>query len=297
MDQAIAKGESAVQDAIVAALAEYCYAERLRFRHTLPYSNQQGFKPGRVCADMAAVLSNNTLLILEVKAAATSAEKTVLGAFKKVEHQWKSYRFFEKELKVPVHYAFNTVETLAHATPAPFSPFMCVQTLSEIGLAKPSAVSSDGKVAEVACNLFQYIRSDKLRGSEDAAIALLGFLTAPLSNSTLVLAFAPDSGITALSAAQLGVLQRQMLETPQQIDANAFPAIAAYIQSFAVESSSTSKDEDEAKNTKKKGDELLEEFSLFVKEHFRGPRGSSKQPEAKQQPAKTIGAAKPGSKR
>lgn len=234
MEHALAKGESAVQDAIVSALAEYCYAEKLRFRHTLPYSNQQGFDPKKVCADIAAVLANAKILILEIKAASKVLPLPTLASFN--EDQWKECKQFEV-LHVPLHYAFNTVANLAHAGPAPFSPFMCVQTLTEIGLAKPSDVTKEGNVEKVVCNLFQYLRSSQPNlngaggkvGKETAALEVLRLLENPLSNSALVLAFAADASVLTLTAPQLQQLHLHMLEVKQEIDKQKFPAIAQYM--------------------------------------------------------------------
>lgn len=244
MGHALASGESAVQDAIVAALAEYCYAERLRFRHTLPYANQQGFKPGRVCADMAAVLSDGVLLILEIKAATLDARCHKLNAFKDdQENQLKHYQHFEKKLKIPVHYAFNLVDTLAQTQPGKFSPFTCIQTLTEIGLAHPRAVNASGEVKTVAYTLFQYLRKVEpdlhgLAGTSvgsDKEVAIMGLLDlfqAPISNSVFVLAFSADAGVLALDAAQLQKLHQLMHSAPQTIDSNKFPKIAKYLADF-----------------------------------------------------------------
>lgn len=306
MGHALASGESAVQDAIVAALAEYCYAERLRFRHTLPYANQQGFKPGRVCADMAAVLSDGVLLILEIKAATPDASHVKLSAFK--DDQLRLYQYFEEELNIPVHYAFNLLETLAQAKPGRFSPFTCVQTLTEIGLADPSAVSASGEVKTLAYTLFEYLRAVQPKldspagtgsgpGKEVAAMNLLGLLQAPLSNSVFVLAFSADEGILALDAAQLQELHQHMHSAPQTIDSNKFPKIAKYLADFNAAQSQQSNVKKKKADTSGKKTSMDIDLSVFVKDASVNATGTSEKRHVKHEKTLALGSSTPRPKK
>ncbi|WP_156116931.1 hypothetical protein [Massilia sp. 9096] len=236
MPDVVSKGESAVQDAIVVALAEYCYSERLRFRHTLPYANQQGFEPNKICADMVAILANSVLLVFEIKAALKFPPNAALASFKK--DQREEYLFLEEELNVPVHYAFNTVQTLAHALPGPFSAMMCAQTLTEIGLALPSLLTDAGKVKQISYTLFEYLRKSlQLRNQSGVTtptapnmierLALI--MNTSLTNSIMVLAIAPDSSILSLDATALSDLKNDLDNISENIDKNKYPVLAEYI--------------------------------------------------------------------
>jgi hypothetical protein len=265
MPNTLATGESAVQDAIVVALAEYCYAEHLRFRHTLPYSNQQGFNPTKLCADMVAILSDAILLVLEIKAANLTSSTRMLASFD--DTQWREYQHFGKNLMVPVYYAFNHVETLAHALPGPFSAMMCAQTLGEIALALPSKVTNEGKVQKISCSLFQYLR--KLRQTQTQSGAgspshagttprgvidaerLSALIDGNFSNSTLVLAVAPDSSIVTLSAAQLMQLKEQLQKIDTDIDKNNYPALAEYMKLARKKRDDKAREVEEAKAAKR----------------------------------------------
>jgi hypothetical protein len=216
-------GESSVQDAIVAALSEYCYSERIRFRHTLPYANQQGFNPNDVCGDLVAAFSELRLLAIEIKAARLNFDKHELQSFK--SSQLKKYADLKNSYGLPIFYAYNSVEILSQNKPGDFSPFRCAFTLSEIHLAQPDEVSKEGIVSKRLSTLLEYLQ-DKKASEADAEKLLVGLLalqTAEISNSILVIAFGKDKGTFNLNIDEIRSLATQMANSYQLIDATRFP--------------------------------------------------------------------------
>jgi hypothetical protein len=216
-------GESPVQDAIVAALSEYCYGKRLRFRHTLPYSNQQGFKPNDVCGDLIAAFGEVRLFAIEIKAATLHAGRHQLQSFK--DDQLKNYADLKTSYGLPIFYAYNAVETLSQNKPGGFCPFRCVSTLSEVHLAQPDDVDNKGIVGKRISTLLEYLQDeDATRSGGDKLLArILQLQTAEISNSILVIAFGKDKGMFNLNIDEIRSLADQMANSHQLIDATRFP--------------------------------------------------------------------------
>lgn len=226
--------ESAVQDCIVAALVEYCLLERIRCRHSLPYSNQQGADPAKVCADMIASLSDGGFFILEVKASATFGQGALLNAF--VPQQHRENQRLSAENNIPILYAFNTVPILAHCEIGAFSIHRTAHTLMQIGLARPQKISEKGKVLSDPVSLLDFLRMPPeartaFQGGGKVSLAQAEWLASmsisAIRNNYLVVAFSNSGEMLALNSSALTALATQLREKSAEIEP-AFPQTKGY---------------------------------------------------------------------